>query len=74
MSKGNMLSTWLPPLPCYSPSPEHIRSSMPTSEILKLTKAWGMSKHGVSEARWAVGHLQSLLLPLTKKAEAHHGK
>ena len=47
---------------------------MPTSEILKLTKARGMSKHGVSEARWAVGHLQSLLLPLTKKAEAHHGK
>lgn len=36
MSKGNMLSTWLP-----SPSPEHIKSSMPTSEILKLTKAQG---------------------------------
>lgn len=33
MSKGNTLSTWLP-----SPSPEHIKSSMPTSEILKLTK------------------------------------
>lgn len=41
MSKGNMLSTWLPPLPCSSPSPEHIKSSMPTAEILKLTKAQG---------------------------------